>query len=328
MKSLPVLSPTCRAPAPVSRRHFDPDRRYAWLGQRWFTTIRHFADTGLADYARDLVRDLTGRKMLHDFAGAQDSRNANTARNILAALIAQMAISQGSNPAKDLGKLPTMMPENGEKGRAAHDDEILLCRIIALHRMGRKRSAKIPGIQYVLVEAAAMPSETTVVTWDDFNFAEQQGLTVTLPGVGTADTWVTSRTVPIPARAAATLENACQVLLNGKDEILAREPIAYRGKHAPGGHKASASASGNIGRMIAAAGLARRGLTGTSPNRWRVLRELRTSGFQDAQVLAGKPTPDALLAHLQYPEMDTTRPKERTRGNIAKRAESKKETSM
>lgn len=278
----------------------------------------------IAHSARNLLQDITGKHMLHQFTGARESREANAHRNVLTALVAQMAINSGGNRARIIEKMPTMMPENGGRGRAAHDDEILLCRITTLDRLARKGSAKIPAIQYILVESAALPSETTVVTWDDFNPTDGGKLTVSLPGVGTADTWAISRTVPIPSWAAAPLTNAIQELLHGKHEILPTEPIAYRGQHVPGGHKASASASGNIKRIMTASGLAARGLTGASPNRWRLLRELRTHGFKAAQTLAGKPTPDALLTHLQNPALNTSKPQERTRGNIARRAEIQK----
>lgn len=288
-------------------------------------SIDHTED--LAEYAPDLLRDITGKQILQQFTGAQESRRANADRNILTALVTQIAINNGANLSDITEKMPTMMPENGEKGRAAHEDEILLCRITALNRLTRKRSAKIPGIQYILVEAGALPSETTVITWNDFTASDDGGLTVSLPGVGTADTWATSRTILIPPWAAAPLENALRELLHGRDGIAPTEPIAYRGQHVPGGHKASASASGNISRIMTDSGLAGRGLTGASPNRWRLLHELRTNGFQAAQTLAGKPTPDALLTHLQNPALDTTKPKERTRGNIAKRAETQRETN-
>jgi hypothetical protein len=273
----------------------------------------------MPEHSTEVLRHVTGLKSLTKFTDQRISREANAVRNTLAALLAQIAIHRGESPLSVTGKLPTMMPENGEPGRAAHDDEILLLRLTALYRLTKSGQAKIPGIAYVLVEAGAFPSETTVVSLDHIEQQDGVVLSVDVPGVGTADIRAKSRTLIIPDWAAKPLGQALKELSSGKRLILPTEPIAYRGKHEPGGHDASATASSNAARLIKEAGLAGRGLTGLSPNRWRALHVLKTEGLTRAQKFAGKPTMDGLLIHLHNPAiLNETKPTERVRGNKAK----------
>jgi hypothetical protein len=287
--------------------------------------IESAADLGIshpqemAERSTEVLRHVTSLKSLTKFTDHRTSREVNAIRNTLAALLAQIAIHRGQSPLSITGQLPTMMPESGEPGRAAHDDEILLLRIMALYRLSKSGQAKIPGIAYVLTEAGAFPSETTVVTLDDLNLKGNVVLAVDVPGVGTADIRAKARTLTIPAWAAKPLRQALSELQSGKRQLLPTEPIAYGGRHQPGGHDASASASSNATRLIRQAGLAGRGLTGLSPNRWRALHVLKTEGLTRAQKFAGKPTVDGLLIHLHNPAiLNETKPTERVRGNKAK----------
>ncbi len=275
----------------------------------------------LAQQAGGLIRETSGVEHLTRFSNGHDSRRVNSARNLLAALVAQLTMSAGEDPTDVLQVLPKVMPENGEKGRAAHDDEILLLRLRALYRLTRTGTAKLPAIQYILVEAGAFPSETTVVTVNDVDFTNANGATVALPGVGTADIRAARRTVPLPPWAVDPLAAALHDLYAGSQRGAPEQPIAYRGNRAPGGHKASATASSNLARLIREAGLDGRGLTGLSPNRWRLLSEARARGLRAAQAVGGKPKVDGLLTHLHNPDLDFKRPQKRTRGNIAKLAE-------
>jgi len=273
----------------------------------------------MAERSTEVLRHATGLKSLTKFTNHRTSREANALRNTLAALLVQIAIHRGQSPVSVTGQLPTMMPENGESGRAAHDDEILLLRIVALYRLTKSGQAKIPGISYVLVESGAFPSETTVVTLDDIQQQATTALSVDLPGVGTADIRAKSRTVMIPGWAAKPLGQALRDLTTGKRQKLPTEPIAYGGNHEPGGHDASATASGNAARLIKQAGLAGRGLTGLSPNRWRAHHVLKTEGLARAQKFAGKPTVDGLLTHLHNPEsLKEAQASDRVRGNKAR----------
>ena len=273
----------------------------------------------MAERSSQVLRHVTGLQSLTKFTNHRTSREANALRNTLAALLVQIAIHRGQSPVSVAGQLPTMMPENGESGRAAHDDEILLLRIMALHRLTKSGQAKIPGIAYILVESGAFPSETTVVTLDHIQQQANSALSVDLPGVGTADIRAKSRTVMIPEWAAKPLGQALRELSTGKRQMLPTEPIAYGGNHEPGGHDASATASGNAARLIKQAGLAGRGLTGLSPNRWRALHVLKTEGLTRAQEFAGKPTKDGLLIHLHNPEsLKMAKASDRVRGNKAR----------
>ncbi len=273
----------------------------------------------MAERSTEVLRHATGLKSLTKFTDHRTSREANAIRNTLAALLLHIATHRGQSPVSVTGQIPTMMPENGESGRAAHDDEILLLRIMALHRLNKSGQAKIPGIAYVLVESGAFPSETTVVTLDDVQQQADSALAVDLPGVGTADIRAKSRTVVIPGWAARPLGQALRELSSGKRQMLPTEPIAYGGNHEPGGHDASATASGNAARLIKQAGLAGRGLTGLSPNRWRARHVLKTEGVTRAQEFAGKPTLDGLLTHLYNPEsLKEAKAPDRVRGNKAR----------
>jgi hypothetical protein len=270
----------------------------------------------LLNHSNTILKHMTGLEKLHQFTDSETSRVANFNRNILAALIAQFSINNNQAPKNALGQLPTMMPENGEPGRAAHDDEILLLRICALHRLQRKGTAKIPAIRYILVEAGAYPSETTVVTRDNFDFSNPHAPTVTLPGVGTNDIRAKKRKVNLPSWASEDLEDAIHELLARSITINHNQPIAYTGLHIPGGHSASAAASSNIGRFCEESGLGKRGLTALSPNRWQLTKVLQTQGFAAAQTLGGKPHIDNLMNHLHNPQLIRKRPTTRLRGNI------------
>lgn len=280
---------------------------------------RGIANLGdLGQHAEALVRDTSGVEHLTRFTNAQESRKTNSSRNLLVALIVHMAMAAGKDPKKALQGLPKVMAENGESGRAAHDDEILLLRLRALHRLTRTGTAKLPAIQYILVEAGAFPSETTVVTMSDFDLTSPDEATVTLPGVGTADIRAARRTVALPRWAVDPLTAALHDLDTRSHGGTPEQPVAYRGTRAPGGHKASATASGNLARLIREAGLDGRGLTGLSPNRWRLMLEARSNGLRAAQAVGGKHKVDGLLTHLHNPDLDLERPKERVRGNIAR----------
>lgn len=252
--------------------------------------VRAATDLQISSYGDALTRteDLITRTSavphLHQFLTTAESHTVYRIRHHLGAALAAVAQSANDSPAPVIKALPVPKPRAGGISRRLLDDEVLLMRHRAtrsIHTGGRHRRA---GIQYTLVEAGALPVETTRIHLNDFD-APRHPAEVRLPGA----THHKARTVTLPRWTQPLLAKAF-------DAHLAHSPRALTSTVAYGGTSESptnpsAAASLMLRRTMISAGLTEDCPRPMGVTKWRVQRALDTTGITGAQALLGKEEP-------------------------------------
>lgn len=209
-----------------------------------------------------------------------DRERMHRARNTLAAVLATVTFADSPWPVPEGLYQPP--PRPGGHRRPATDDEILLFRITASARSRQGGRHHTPSVAYVLTEAGARPSETTVVTPSDFDHPRLP-TRVKLPGKRKGPG---KRGVDLPLWGRHIVSAAIDAHL-GRYEGAAGTPVAYDGRSVAGGSDASASASGNLKRHMSRSGVEVGSLVPTSIAQWRIAQILDTSGIDAAYDVLG-----------------------------------------
>jgi hypothetical protein len=239
---------------------------------------------------------VSGVDSLTRYAGADASDRAHRVRNALGALATGAAIAAQDDPMCILRALPALSPRAGGKERATRCDEIIMLRHAALHAAVVRSRGRIVATQYALVESGALPSETTVVTPSDFD-DPRQPTEVKLPGVRGR---VAERVIPLGPYATAVLRKVLDTHL-ARNSGAMTQPLAYNGDHPGGNNAASASASGNLKRLMRGAGLTDPQLVPMSITRWRIQRIVERHGLAAAKAIAGTNSYDKLVTFVNVP---------------------------
>jgi len=257
--------------------------------------IRDFSE--ILESAEKIICTATGVQHLTEYPTNEASEVVHGVRNHLGALLAAVAQSARED-AKSAGKdadsagedpeiarrdLPYVARRAGGLTRPCRDDEILLMRQRSLRGIGLNGRHRLVACQYALVESGAWPSETTTICPADFD-DPRTPTKLDLPRV---EHVAEERTVPLPEWARPILATALDAHVSRSPHAI-HWPLMYSGSHSPGGNKASASASGNLGRAMQRAGLTKDRPQPVSILRWRAELTLRDQGGRAACDLVGK----------------------------------------
>ena len=267
--------------------------------------LRRDCTTGgdLVTRGAELLRTATGITHLTRYLSHDDAESVQQHRSALGAILAGAAIATETDPLPLLADLPEASARHGGAERALHDDEILLLRLRALH-LPNRGPRLVPALLHTIMgEAGARPSETTVITLQDFD-SPIMPTEVDLPGV---HQMAAGRTVPVPKWARPLVADvlAQHTALYGS---ATPAPLAFRGKQ-PGGHAASASASRILAHAFAEVGI----VEPPQPMalaRWRIAKTADNQGLDAAADLSGHVKIDTALSFMGR---TMTPPKQRQR---------------
>lgn len=219
-------------------------------------------------------------------------------RNI--ALAWAMACAQSLDKKADpIVKLFPTLPARTAGGERAHtDDEIMLLRVNALDALRRAGGNKAAGV-YAMVDAGATPAESTAITRNEFDAADDSGPTCML--IPRSNVHIAERLVDLDSFAVHVLT---RVLRWGRDRgRAAMSPIAY--DYSGGARDAdSASVSAMLRRQHKRVGIGHADTVPSSTRRWRIQATFDQQGLDAAIEIAGQSATqlDRLITMLDAPD--------------------------
>jgi hypothetical protein len=217
-------------------------------------------------------------------------------RNLALALALSCAYYLDVDAPSVIGCFPTLWARTHRPNRPHTDDEITLLRVYVIDQLRRPGKAKRAG-SYAMVDAGATPVETTGITAEDFDAADEHPPTFMLIPHHTRS--IADRCVELDPFAAHVLAHVLrQAKARGRDSS---SPLTYDDK---GGKRfsPSSSASGVLRRLHTALGLDHPDTTPASTRRWRIQITLETRGMDAATAISGQSQDDlATLIDLPAP---------------------------
>jgi len=231
--------------------------------------------------ASSLISQVSGVRQVTAFHNDSDAAALHSTRNALAALITA-AYAGTPSDLRQVRAAYTMLPQlkmrTHEHSRPLEDDEVVVCRLHALHLvLSGTPTERRNGAAYVVGDAGLPPTEATSVRVDDLNLRGDLPLLMMPPARSFEDRLL--RLEPFHVRA-----------LRLHIDSLDTELLTYRPrKNAPGSDQAAASMHGVLGRLLKTVGIANDDLTASCVYTAGLRRILDTSGVEDALLAAGLP---------------------------------------
>ncbi|NTW41595.1 MAG: hypothetical protein HGA44_17240 [Cellulomonadaceae bacterium] len=228
-----------------------------------------------------LVSKVAGVSNVTAFHNDANSAALHLARNGLAALATAAYVANGWAPSVAYHALPRLKMRTHFYRRPLEDDEILLCRLHALHLiLTGSPSQRRNGAAFVVADAGLPPTEATALRTDDLVLDGSQALLMMAASRSFQDRILALQ----PFHAAA---------LRAHVEHLGGNLIAYQPrKQTPGSNAAAASMHGVLGRLLDSVGIAADDLTAACVYTWGLRRILDHEGVAEALLAAGL-APDA-----------------------------------
>lgn len=252
-----------------------------------------------------IISAASGLKNITAFHGDAAAAELHPIRNTLAALAVAAYLADGSDPALAYRKLPQLKLRTHLRQRPLEDDEIILCRIHALHllRTGSPTQRRVAAA-YAAADAGLPPTEATALREPD----------LVLDGTTPRITMASNRsfqTRSIPLERFHT--DFFSEYLNGTHSTLL---TCSPRKNLPGSDSAACSMHGVLGRFLKTLGLVGDDLTASSVYQSGLRRildhtgvtpALSAAGFSDREAAAllkllGRNTPTPTVAPLTAPE--------------------------
>lgn len=223
-----------------------------------------------------IIADVSGVSNVTAFHTDADSAKLHTARNTLAALTTAAYVDAGHEPGPSYTALPTLKMRTHLSRRPLEDDEVLLCRLHALHllRTGNPTQRR-NGAAYVVADAGLPPTEATALRIADLILDGSQPLLM-MAANRTFDDRIIS------------LETFHTTALRQHLARLDGEQVTYRPRtNLPGTNQAAASMHGVLGRILGAVGITGDDLTASCVYTWGLRRILDHNDVSDALLAAG-----------------------------------------
>ncbi|MFI2754178.1 hypothetical protein ACGIF2_15760 [Cellulomonas sp. P22] len=248
---------------------------------QWLDIIRSSAhaagatDVGdLLTESSSLISTAAGVKGVTAFHSDADSAKLHAARNTLAALAAAAYVNHRHDPSAAYRDLPLLKMRTNLPRRPLEDDEILLCRIQALHllRTGNPTERR-NAAAYVAADAGLPPTEATALRTSDLHL--DAPLLTMAPTRG-----FQARAIPLEPFHTATFALHLQRL---ESTLLAYAPR----KNTPGSDQAACSMHGVLGRFLKTLGITGADLTAGSVYHWGIRRILDHHGLASALCAVG-----------------------------------------
>lgn len=233
--------------------------------------------------AADLITRVADVKSITSFLKDPDSHRVYRLRNHLAAALSACVQAHEQDPTLVIKDLPLPQPRAGGIDRRLLDDEVLLMRLRAVHCIHKGGRHRRSGVQYALIEAGALPVESTTVFLKDFD-NPRRPMRVRLPGAR----YHASRTIALPRWTQPLLAEAFDALLATSVEATTTARVAYGGD-AVNSKNPSAAASIMLRRTMISAGLTEDCVKPIGVLKWRAKQAMK-DGFQAVQDLLGKDT--------------------------------------
>lgn len=252
---------------------------------------------------------------LTQFTSDKSADEIHQVRNTLAAVCAATAYAHQMDPDDLIGRLQEVCIR-GQKGRSLTDDEILLLRLIVCRDIQVGGGRSISAIRYLLIDSGLLPSESTVVAHQDFEFKADGSLgqmrptSINAPGVRSR---ARARSVRLDPFARASLTPMLAEHL-ARHQHATTAPVGYTGTRPAGGHCASASASTSLARLMKRARLDAN-LKPLGITQWRIQKTFNKHGLEEALRLSGKAS-DKTLGELINQTVSWEEPEPETSGGF------------
>lgn len=259
-----------------------------------------------------LISKVSGVLRVTAFQNDADAAALHVHRNALAALVTAAYVDvrsdlRGARAAYAV--LPHLRMRTREYRRPLANDELILCRLHALHLiLSGSPTERRNGAAYVVGDAGLPPTEATAVTVDHLSLQGDVPLLLMPASRSFGD-----RLLPLEQFHV----NALRLHM----ETLDGKRMTYSPRtNAPGSNQAAASMHGVLGRLLQTLGIANDDLTASCVYTAGLRRILDTSGVEDALLAAGlQPTAAHHLLKLigrgnDKPSTPSTSPAEHAHG--------------
>lgn len=236
----------------------------------------------IGDLVANATTVLTAVAGVTDLRAGKTSKQTDalhTARNTLLALATAAALSICADPTPIYEAVPRLSVRTRHLRRPLTDDEIVLCRLHALHLLNAGPHGRRNACTYALAEAGIAPTEITLIRASHFTSGETE-LHVSVP----ANRSLAPRTITLDHFHTTVLEPRRAELGELQEDAL----LTYRSrKNQPGSDQAAASVHGVINRFLLPLGIGGTDLAASCIYLWRLHRVLMDQGTNAASQLSG-----------------------------------------
>lgn len=266
------------------------DRIHAWANAHHVTSLAEL--TGAT--AAQMLCEVTDAKSLDQ---AKRRETLHLHRNTLIALRGLVLVTDPTlyrrttqRPGNDslAAGLPELPNRSEVKGRALHDDEILLTRTLVHIELREANDPKVLAA-YLLAETGVPQVPSTQLSVDSLN-DRTSPTRVTFNNTWASESRQATRTLKFDTFTATAMARVTAHLREGNT------PLTYSGNQ-PGTRGASASLNPVITRFLRRAGITTTEITAKSPELWRAHRALtKNNDITTARKLHGGKTNNLLTA--------------------------------